>query len=34
MSDILSWWNQEIPDSLWSDLKSENLLHPDTPTPD
>jgi len=33
VQDILSWWKLEIPVSLWSDLKSEKLMHPDTPSP-
>ena len=31
--DIFSWWGLDIPVSLWSDLKSEGLMHPDTPMP-
>ena len=33
MQDILGWWQLPIPDSLWSDLRNEGLLHPDAPTP-
>lgn len=33
MADILTWAALTIPETLWSDLKSANLLHPDTPTP-
>ncbi|OED40026.1 pyridoxal 4-dehydrogenase [Chromatiales bacterium (ex Bugula neritina AB1)] len=33
MSTIFDWWNHEIPDSLWSDLKSSGLLHADAPIP-
>lgn len=31
--DIFDWWNHDIPVSLWSDLKSEGLMHAETPTP-
>ena len=31
--DILNWWKLEIPQSLWSDLKAEGLMHPETPVP-
>lgn len=34
MHDILNWAAHPIPDTLWSDLKSADLLHPDTPTPE
>jgi len=33
MQDILNWWKLEIPLSLWSDLKSEGLMHLNTPVP-
>ena len=33
VQDILNWWNLDIPTSLWSDLKTEGLMHPETPTP-
>ena len=33
MADILNWAARTMPETLWSDLKSANLLHPDTPTP-
>ena len=33
MADILNWAARTMPEALWSDLKSANLLHPDTPTP-
>ena len=33
MADILTWAAHPIPDALWSDLKSADLLHPDTQTP-
>ena len=29
--DILEWWKLDIPTSLWSDLKSEGLMHPEAP---
>ena len=31
--DIFDWWNLSIPASLWSDLKTEGLMNPATPTP-
>jgi len=31
--EILNWWKLDIPSSLWSDLKSEGLMQPDTPVP-
>lgn len=31
LADILTWWQTDIPLSLWSDLKSAGLLHPDAP---
>jgi len=31
VQDIFNWWNHEIPLSLWSDLKSEGLMHADAP---
>ena len=31
--EIFDWWSHDIPASLWSDLKTEGLMHPDTPTP-
>ncbi len=33
VQDIFDWWNLNIPVALWSDLKSEGLMHPDAPTP-
>lgn len=33
VQDIFDWWNLDIPASLWSDLKTEGLMHPDTPVP-
>ncbi len=30
---ILEWWNADIPDSLWTDLVSEELIDPLSPTP-
>ncbi|MBT8460754.1 MAG: aldo/keto reductase [Boseongicola sp.] len=33
MTEILAWAAHTIPEALWSDLKSADLLHPDTPTP-
>lgn len=30
----LQWMRAEIPAALWSELKAEGLLHPDTPTPE
>lgn len=33
VKDVLNWWQLEIPTSLWSDLKSEGLMHPETPVP-
>ena len=33
MREILDWAAQTVPETLWSDLKSADLLHPDTPTP-
>lgn len=32
-AQILDWWRHPIPAGLWSDLKTEGLLHPDCPTP-
>ena len=33
VNDIFNWWNLEIPASLWSDLKSEGLMHAESPVP-
>ena len=33
LAQILEWWNIEIPDALWRDLKSEGMLRVDAPTP-
>ncbi len=33
LKQILDWWEHPIPQSLWSDLKSEGLLRADAPTP-
>jgi len=33
MSQILDWWQLDIDPSLWSDLKSAGLTHPDAPVP-
>ena len=33
LQQIIDWWGSAIPDSLWSDLKTAGLLHPDAPTP-
>lgn len=30
---VLDWFGLDIPSSLWSDLRSEGLLHPDAPLP-
>lgn len=32
-AEILHWTRQPIPAEFWTDLRSENLLHPDAPTP-
>lgn len=32
-SGILAWAEAEIPAAFWDDLRAENLLHPDAPTP-
>jgi D-threo-aldose 1-dehydrogenase len=32
-NQILSWWEEPIPASLWSDLKSERLIAADAPVP-
>jgi len=34
MQDNIQWFNQAIPDSLWSDLKNEGLLDENAPTPE
>jgi len=34
VQDIFNWWNLDIPASLWSDIKSEGLMHPDSPVPE
>ncbi|MFK8082762.1 MAG: aldo/keto reductase [Granulosicoccus sp.] len=33
MTQIINWFNQTIPSSLWSDLKSEGLMHIEAPVP-
>lgn len=33
LQQILDWWHQAIPATLWDDLKTEGLIHPDAPTP-
>lgn len=33
MAAILAWWNAPIPLAFWTDLKTENLLRADAPTP-
>jgi len=33
MQDNITWFNQSIPDSLWSDLKNESLIDADSPIP-
>lgn len=33
VKQILTWFDADIPSSLWSDLKTEGLLHIDTPLP-
>lgn len=33
MTDILNWYQLDIPSSLWSDLKTAGLLREDAPTP-
>ena len=33
LQQIVGWWDQVIPETQWNDLKGENLLHPDAPTP-
>jgi D-threo-aldose 1-dehydrogenase len=33
MQQILAWFALEVPASLWSDLRSEGLLHPEAPIP-
>lgn len=32
-SGILTWARQAIPDGFWSDVRSQDLLHPDAPIP-
>lgn len=34
LAQILHWWRMPIPAGFWSDLKSENLLRRDAPTPE
>ncbi len=33
MSTIIDWWKLDIPNALWSDLKTAGLLHSDAPVP-
>lgn len=33
LSDTLNWITYPLPSELWDDLKSQNLLHPNAPTP-
>jgi len=33
MKQIIDWFSLDIPEGLWSDLKSEGLLHDDAPLP-
>lgn len=32
-AELMRWWEHEIPQALWSDLKGEGLLRKDAPTP-
>ncbi|MEM9230645.1 MAG: aldo/keto reductase [Pseudomonadota bacterium] len=34
LAQILDWWSAEIPAAFWSDLKQQNLLLTDAPTPE
>lgn len=34
LSQLMTWWNTQIPASLWSDLKTEGYLREDAPLPD
>ncbi|MFK7993193.1 MAG: aldo/keto reductase [Granulosicoccus sp.] len=34
MRQIIEWFHAQIPSSLWSDLISEGMLHPEAPLPD
>lgn len=33
LAELLRWWNRDVPQSLWDDLKNEGLLRADAPTP-
>jgi D-threo-aldose 1-dehydrogenase len=33
VEQAVRWMQQEIPDEFWSELRSQNLLHPNAPTP-
>lgn len=34
LAEIVRWWRMPIPHAFWADLKSENLLRKDAPTPE
>ncbi|MCX5515568.1 pyridoxal 4-dehydrogenase [Kaistia algarum] len=33
LDQIVGWWNQPIPASLWTDLRNEGLIDPESPLP-
>ena len=33
LDQIVAWWRQDIPASLWTDLRSEGLIDADAPIP-